>query len=104
MATKRFSSSTYKKNNVPSSNLHRPTRLKPQKMDEIRLKGLCFNCDSKYSKGHNCGENKLFCIDCEEKEANEQEPYQDEEIEEIAPTISCDALARYQKEKGSSVD
>ena len=37
-------------------------------MDERRAKGLCFNCDSKYSKGHKCGEKKLFYIDCEEEE------------------------------------
>ena len=48
-------------------------------MDERRVKGLCFNCDSKYSKGHKCGEKKLFYIDCEEEEANEQEPSYAEE-------------------------
>ena len=36
MATKRFPSNTYKENNVPSSNLPKPTRLTPQQMDEIR--------------------------------------------------------------------
>ena len=55
MATKRFPSNTYKENNVPSSNLPKPTRLTTQQMDETREKGLCFNCDSKYSKGHKCG-------------------------------------------------
>jgi hypothetical protein len=44
------------------------TRLKPQKMDERGEKGLCFNCDNKYIKGHKCGENKLFYIDREEEE------------------------------------
>jgi hypothetical protein len=68
MATKRLPSNTYKENNVPSSNLPRTTRLTPQQMDERRSKGLCFNCDSKYSKGHKCGENKLFYIDREEDE------------------------------------
>jgi hypothetical protein len=42
--------------------------LTPQQMDETREKGLCFNCDNKYSKGHKCGEKKLFYIDCEEEE------------------------------------
>ena len=68
-------------------------------MDERRAKGLCFNCDSKYSKGHKCAEKKLFYIDCEGEEAEDQEPPQTEEIEEITqeettPTISCHALAR----------
>jgi len=52
MTTKRFPSNPYRENNAPSSNLPKPTRLMPQQMDERRAKGLCFNCDSKYSKGH----------------------------------------------------
>ena len=48
-------------------------------MDERREKGLCSNCDNKYSKGHKIGEKQLFYIDCAEKEANEHEPYQAEE-------------------------
>ena len=73
MATKRFPSNTYKENNIPSSNLPKPTRLTPQQMDERRSKGLCFNCDSKYSKGHKCGEKKLFYIYCEKDEEKKQE-------------------------------
>ena len=29
--------------------------------------------DNKYSKGHKCGEKKLFYIDCEEEEEEEEE-------------------------------
>ena len=57
-------------------------------------------CDNKYSKGHKCGDKKLFYIDCEEEEEQEQEqePSQDENVEavsseELTPTISCNALA-----------
>ena len=97
MATRRTTSNTYKENNVPSSSPPQPTRLKPQQMDDRREKWLCFNCDRKYSKGRKCGENKLFYIDYEEEEANEQEPSQAEEtkvttLEEITPTIACHAL------------
>jgi hypothetical protein len=65
-------------------------------LEERKEKGLCFNCDSKYSKGHKCGENKLFYIDCKEEEEQEQEPSQDENVEtisseELTPTISCNA-------------
>ena len=88
MTTKRFPSNPYRENNAPSSNLLKPTRLMPQQMDERREKGLCFNCDSKYSKGQKCGEKKLFYIDYEENEEKEQET-----LEEITPTISCNALA-----------
>jgi hypothetical protein len=54
--------------------ISQPTRLTPQQMDERREKGLCFNCDSKYSKGHKCGEKKLFYIDCEEEEDSVPKP------------------------------
>jgi hypothetical protein len=62
-------------------------------MDERKGKGLCFNCDNKYSKGHKCGEEKLFYIDCEEEEDQEFKPSQDPNLEETTPTISCHALA-----------
>ena len=75
--------------------------MTPQQLDEIRKKWLCFNCDSKYSNGHKCGEKKLFYIECEEEEPKEEEASQEDvtskEIEEdtsedINPTISCHAL------------
>ena len=81
MVTKRFPSNTYKENNVPFSNLPKPTRLTPQQMDGRRSKGLCFNCDIKYSKEHKCGENKLFYRDCEEDEEKEQETLEEKEKE-----------------------
>jgi hypothetical protein len=54
--------------------ISQPTRLRPQQMDERREKGLCFNCDIKYSKGHKCGEKKLLYIDCEEEEDSVPKP------------------------------
>ena len=95
MTTKRFPSNTYRENNAPSSNLPKPTRLTPQQMDERREKGLCLNCDRKYSKGHKCSEKKLFYIDCEEEEEKENEilkEKKEETFEEITPTISCNSL------------
>jgi hypothetical protein len=97
MATRRTNPNTYRENNAPSSKTPQPTRLTPQQLEERKEKGLCFNCDNKYSKGHKCGEKKLFYIDCEEEEEQEQEPCQDEYIEvilfeELTPTISCNAL------------
>jgi hypothetical protein len=98
MATRRTYPNIYRENNAPSPKTPQPTRLTPQQLEERKAKGLCFNCDSKYSKGHKCGEKKLFYIDCEEEEEQEQEPSQDENIEaisseELTPTISCNALA-----------
>jgi hypothetical protein len=99
MATRRTTPNIYRENNVPYSKTPQPTRLTPQQLKERKEKGLCFNCDRKYSKGHKCGENKLFYIYCEEEEEQEQEqePSQDENVEaisseEFTPTISCNAL------------
>ena len=91
MTTRNTTSNTYKENNVP---FNQPQRLTPQQLEESRGKGLCFNCDNKYNKGHKCGEKKLFYLECEEEEQKEQEPPQGDELEVITPTISCHALAR----------
>ena len=74
-------------------NLPKPIRLTPQQMDERREKGICFNCNNKYSKGHKWGEKKLFCMDCEEEEDQELEPSQDIYLEETTTMIYCHALA-----------
>jgi hypothetical protein len=96
MDTRRTNPNSYRENNAPSSKTPQPTRLTPQQFEERKEKGLCFNCDNKYSNGHKCGDKKLFYIDCEEEE---QEPSQDENVEaisseELTPMISCNALAR----------
>jgi hypothetical protein len=98
MATRRTNLNIYIKNNAPSSKKPQPTRLTPQQLEERKENGLCFNCDNKYSKGHKCGEKKLFYIYCEEEGEQKQEPSQDEKIEaissvELSPTISCNELA-----------
>ena len=90
MATRRTYPNIYRENNSPPKT-PQPTRLTPQQLEERKAKGLCF-CDSKYSKGHKCGDKKLFYIDCEEEEYQELEPLQDIELEETTPTISCHAL------------
>jgi hypothetical protein len=77
---------------VHKTTVPRPTRLTPQQMDKRRAKGLCFNCDNKYSEGHKCSEKKLFYIDYEEEEDQELEPSQDLDLKETTPTISFHAL------------
>ena len=72
MATRRTTPNTSRESNVPFANPPQPTRLIPQKLEERRDKVLFFNCDSKYSKGHECAKKKLFYIDCEEEEVDEQ--------------------------------
>ena len=56
-----------------------------------RAKGLCYNCDNKYIKGHKCAEKKLFYIDCEEEEENDQETSKEEDIHE-EPTPESDHI------------
>ena len=73
METKKHTTHNYKDGSVVAPSLLQPTRLTPQKLEEIIAKGLCYNCDSKYTKGHKCAEKKLFYIDCEEEEEKEQE-------------------------------
>ena len=75
--------------------------MTPQQLEDKRAKGLCYSCDSNYTKGHKCAKKKLFYIDCEEEEEREQERSKEEDIlqeqsldvEQINPTISCNALA-----------
>ena len=56
------------------------------------MKGLWFNSDNIYNKGHKCGEKKLFYIECEEEEQKEHEPMQGYKLEGITPTIYFHAL------------
>eukprot|EP00253_Pinus_taeda_P018449 PITA_18449 len=101
MATRKHTTHNYKDRSFVAPSLPQPIRLTPKKLDEKRAKGLCYSCDSKYTKGHKCAEKKLFNIDCEEEEEKEQERSNEEDIlqeqsldeEEINPTISCNALA-----------
>ena len=74
MATRRTTPSNSRESNVPSTNPPQPIRFPPKRLEERRANGICFNCDNKYSKGHKCGERKLFYTDYEEEEANDQKP------------------------------
>ena len=73
MATRKHTIHNYKEGSVVAHSLPQPTRLTPQQLEEKRAKGLCYSCDSKYTKVHKCAEKKLFYIDCEEEEENEQD-------------------------------
>jgi hypothetical protein len=72
MATRRTTPIIYPENNVPSSKPPQPTSLTPQQLEERKEKNLFFNCEIKYNKEHNFGENKLLYIDCEYEEEQEQ--------------------------------
>ena len=70
----------WRQGSVATLRLPQPIRLTPQKLEEKRAKGNCYIFDRKYTKGHKCVENKLFYIDCEEEEENEQETSKEEDI------------------------
>lgn len=61
-------------------------------MSACRDKGLCYNCDEKYSFGHRC-QGKLFCFmiddDIEAEARNEEEP---PDTLGIIPVISLHAM------------
>ena len=60
--------------------------MTPKQLEEKRENELCYSCYNKYTKGHKCAENKLFYIDCEEEEENEQETSKEEDIHQ-EPTL-----------------
>jgi len=74
--------------------------LRPQQLEQKGENDLCYSCDRKYIKGHKCAEKKIFYIDCEEEEENDQETSKEKDIdqeptlekEEIILTISCNEL------------
>jgi len=74
-------------------------KITPAQMDERRRKGLCYTCDSKWTRGHVCAAPKLFLLealeDGDEKEgqletAGEEDP--GEFFLEEFPEISLNAI------------
>ena len=86
MATRNPTTHIYKDGSVATPRLPQPTRLTPQQLEEKIAKGICYSCDRKYTKGHKCAKKKLFYIDCEEEEENEQETSKEEDIHQ-EPTL-----------------
>ena len=64
-------------------------RFSTRELDEKRAKGLCYKCNNKWSRGHQCPENKLFII---EDRGEEEEDFIEDDDEEC-PTISIHSLA-----------
>ena len=102
METRNPTTHDYNYGSVFSPSLQQPTRLTPQQSEEKGEKRLCYNCDSKYTKGHKCVEKKIFYVDYEEEEEKDQATSKEDDIdqeptpekEEMNLTISCKALAR----------
>lgn len=72
-------------NPFPSTTSSSPTyvlfkTLTPMEMDARRAKGLCFNCDEWFIKGHRCQKKQLYVITGDEEE--EVDTRQDSQIGE----------------------
>ncbi|CAF4283327.1 unnamed protein product [Adineta steineri] len=57
--------------------------LSPEEMVDSQCKGLCYNCDEKYVKGHHCREQNLFHIDANTTPEIEEMGLEEPCIEEI---------------------
>jgi hypothetical protein len=86
-------------NTNPNQALVPVQKITQAQMDERRRKGLCYTCDSKYTKGHVCQVPKLFLIEVVDKEVGnegniEHPPEEDlgEFFLEEFPEISLNAI------------
>ncbi|KAA8529666.1 hypothetical protein F0562_034234 [Nyssa sinensis] len=84
-------------------------RLSPAQMKERRDKGLCYNCDDKWAPGHRCKSAKLFIMECENSDeeddirstplaieeggSSSKQPSLDAQAQGPEPAISIHALA-----------
>ena len=57
----------------------------PKELEEKKAKGLCFKCNEKYTRGHQCNRKQLYAIDVDEREQedSEQEVLKDERNDEV---------------------
>ena len=76
MATRKRTTHNNKNGTIVAPSLSPPTRLTPKQLKEKIANEICYNCDTKYIKGHKCVEKKLIYIDGEE----EQEMSKEEDI------------------------
>jgi len=58
MATRKSTTDNHEDGGVTSPILPKPTRFMQQKLEGKREKGICCNCDIKYTKGHKYVEKK----------------------------------------------
>lgn len=70
-ATSSTSSSTPQQTSI--SKLPEIKRITPQEMAKRREKGLCYNCDEVYSRGHKCQRPQLYLMEGDDMEEPEIE-------------------------------
>jgi hypothetical protein len=68
-------------------------KLSWDEMQQMREKGLCFNCNERYTPGHRCAVLLLFIIEteAEDNDSPEGEAIADEDDDSRNPTISLHA-------------
>lgn len=74
-------------NNPTHSASHNPTfpikRLTPREMELRKEKGLCYNCDEKYVRGHRCQSRQLYLLVGDDDDPPIAEPWG--EVDEDPP-------------------
>jgi hypothetical protein len=69
-------------------------RLNQDEQEERRRLGLCFNCDEKYSRGHNKVCKRLFLLDSiVDDEDSEEAPETKNTVDTESPVFSLHAVA-----------
>lgn len=61
--------------NGPTANNSQPfQRISFQEMQVRKAKGLCFNCDEKFTPNHRCVTKRLLLLQCDTKPPDELDP------------------------------
>lgn len=84
--------------NVPSKNVGKPlpvgvNKLSWEEMQKKREKGLCFNCDEKFTQGHRCKISQVYLIEPVEEDSVDEEPEEGLTTTSEDPLISVHAMA-----------
>ncbi|KAJ4980434.1 hypothetical protein NE237_031271 [Protea cynaroides] len=77
----------------PTANRLPIKRLTPAQMQALREKGLCYNCDERFSPGHRCRSRQLFLLQYVDDEAD-IEPESSFAIEPPADPPPLDSIAQ----------
>lgn len=71
-------------------------------MIDRQRKELCYNCDEKFVKGHNCKEQKLFHMDMlsppTSKEVTPEDPQEEDDQDQPQPKLKTKSQEDAQKE------
>lgn len=71
---------TNSSNKFKTSSYPNPVRRElPKELEERKAKGLCFTCNEKYTRGHQCKKRQLYALDGEEKDQVQEQLQENEE-------------------------